>query len=258
MHLTAAEITGWLGSFLWPMFRVAAMVVAMPVFGSVQVPPRIKLMLVLAITSVLVPVLPAAPEVDFLSLAAVLIILQQIIIGVAMGFAMQLVFNAVITGGQIVAMQMGLGFASMVDPQNGMQVPVLSQVYLLLVTLLFLAFNGHLVMIEMLAESFEILPVAVDGLTRNSFWELANWGTRMFAGAMWLALPAVASLLVVNISFGVMARAAPQLNIFAVGFPVALMMGFVVILFTLPAVVPQFEALVNDGFSLLIRLLSGE
>lgn len=258
MHLSGAEIAAWLGSYLWPLFRIAAMIVAMPIFGSILIPVRVRLMLALAITSIVAPVLPASPAVDPLSLEAVLIILQQIIIGVAMGLAVQLVFNAVTTGGQIIAMQMGLGFASMVDPQNGTQVPVLSQLYLLLVTLLFLGFNGHLVMIEMVAESFTVLPVGADGLTRNGLWLLAGWGSQMFAGALWLALPAVASLLVVNIAFGVMARAAPQLNIFAIGFPVALMMGFVVILFTLPAVVPQFESLVTDGFGLIVRLLSRE
>lgn len=258
MHLTGAEIAAWLGSYLWPLFRIAAMIVAMPIFGSILIPVRVRLMMALAVTSIVAPVLPASPAVDPISLEAGLIVLQQIVIGVAMGFSMQLVFNAVTTGGQIIAMQMGLGFASMVDPQNGTQVPVLSQLYLLLVTLLFLGFNGHLVMIEMVAESFTALPVAADGLTRNGLWLLAGWGTQMFAGALWLALPAVASLLVVNIAFGVMARAAPQLNIFAIGFPVALMMGFVVILFTLPAVVPQFESLVSDGFGLIVRLLSRE
>lgn len=258
MHLSGAEIAAWIGSYLWPLFRIGAMIVAMPIFGSILIPVRVRLMLALAVTSIVAPVLPAAPSVDPISLEAVLIALQQLIVGVAMGFSMQLVFNAVTTGGQIIAMQMGLGFASMVDPQNGTQVPVLSQLYLLLVTLLFLGFNGHLVMIELVAESFTALPVAADGLTRNGLWLLAGWGSQMFVGALWLALPAVASLLVVNIAFGVMARAAPQLNIFAIGFPVALMMGFVVILFTLPAVVPQFETLVNDGFGLIVRLLSRE
>ncbi len=258
MHFTGAEIAAWIGSYLWPLFRVGAMIAAMPIFGSILIPVRVRLVLALAVTSIVAPVLPAVQQIDPLSLDAVMIALQQMLIGVAMGFSMQLVFNAVTTGGQIIAMQMGLGFASMVDPQNGTQVPVLSQLYLLLVTLLFLGFNGHLVMIEMVAESFSAIPVAADGLTRNGLWTLAGWGTQMFAGALWLALPAVASLLVVNIAFGVMARAAPQLNIFAIGFPVTLMMGFVVILFTLPAVVPQFESMVNDGFGLIVRLLARE
>lgn len=257
MHFTGAEITGWIGSFLWPLFRIGAMVAAMPIYGSILIPVRVRLVLVLAITSIVAPILPATPSVDPLSLQALTIIAQQVLIGVAMGFVLQLVFAAVTTGGQIIAMQMGLGFASMVDPQNGTQVPVLSQLYLLLVTLLFLVFNGHLVMIEMVVESFNTLPIGGEGLGRDSMWTIANWGSQMFAGALWLALPAVASLLVVNIAFGVMARAAPQLNIFAIGFPVALIMGFVVILFTLPSVVPQFSALLNDGFVLIVQLLTG-
>ena len=257
MHFTGAEITAWMGGYLWPLFRIAAMIAAMPILGSVLVPVRARLMLALAVTAVVVPVLPVAPSIDPFSLKALTLIAQQILIGVAMGFAMQLVFSAVVTGGQVIAMQMGLGFASMVDPQNGTQVPVLSSFYQLLVTLLFLGFNGHLIMIEMVVESFRTVPIAEDGITRNSMWELVLWGSQMFAGAVWLALPAVASLLVVNIAFGVMARSAPQLNIFAIGFPVALIMGFVVILYTLPNVVPQFTSLSNDGFLLITRLLSG-
>ena len=212
---------------------------------------------ILAVTAVVAPVLPAVPTIDPLSLPAVGIIVQQLVIGVAMGFALQLVFAAVTTGGQVIAMQMGLGFASMVDPQNGLQLPVLSQFYMLLVTLLFLGFDGHLVLIQMLVESFRNMPIAADGLTRNGLWSIVSWGSDMFAGAVWLALPAVAALLVVNIAFGVMARAAPQLNIFAIGFPVTLIMGFVVIMFTLPTVVPQFTHLLNSGFRLIVTVLSG-
>lgn len=257
MHFTTEQITAFIGSYMWPLFRIAALIAAMPVFGTILVPPRARLVLAVVITIVVAPLVPSPKGVDPFSLAAVTIIAQQIIIGVAMGFALQLVFNAVTTGGQIVAMQMGLGFASMVDPQNGTQVPVLSQLYLLMVTLLFLGFDGHLVLIRMLVDSFHIIPIGVDGITRNGMWALVSWGSEMFAGAVWLALPAVASLLVVNIAFGIMARAAPQLNIFAIGFPVTLIMGFIVIMYTLPSVVPQFSSLLNSGFDLIGRILSG-
>jgi flagellar biosynthesis protein FliR len=154
-------------------------------------------------------------------------------------------------------MQMGLGFASMVDPQNGTQVPVLSQLYIIMTTLLFLGMNGHLVLIQLLVESFRLLPIGDSGIGADGFHAVAAWGTQMFAGALWLALPAMASLLVVNIAFGVMARSAPQLNIFAIGFPVAMIMGFVVILYTLPSVVPQFGQIVERGFDLVQYLLLG-
>lgn len=256
MILTGAEITAWIGSYLWPFFRIGALVMAAPVFSGNLVPVRIRLGMAIAITAVVAPVL-TVPAVDPFSFDALLIIVQQILIGVAMGFALALVFGAVVTGGQVVAMQMGLGFASMVDPQNGLQVPVISQLLLMMTTLLFLITDGHLVLIKMLVDSFEVLPIAADGLVRGGFWAVALWGREMFAASVWIALPAVASLLVANIAFGVMARAAPQLNIFAIGFPVFVISGYVVLLLSLPGLVPQFAVLVEQGFELISRILAG-
>lgn len=257
MHFTTAEITAWLGSFLWPFFRIGAMTMAAPIFGARSVPVKVRLMIALSLSILIAPILPAAPAVDPLSLTGLTITLQQILIGIAMGFTLQLVFAAIITGGQMIAMQMGLGFASMVDPQNGVQVPVLAQFYLLMTTLLFLGLNGHLLLIDLLAESFRLMPVGGDVMSREAIWAIASWGSQMFAGGVWLALPAAASLLMINIAFGVMARSAPQLNIFAIGFPVTMMMGFVVILYTLPNVVPQFSSIVSGGFELIRIVLTG-
>ncbi len=258
MHFTTAEITAWIGSFLWPFFRISSMFMVAPITGGQYVPVRARLMLSLAVTLVVMPLLPDPPAPIPFSMALITLILQQILIGVAMGFALMLVFSAIITGGQLIAMQMGLGFASMVDPANGQQVPVLAQLYLIMTTLLFLVMDGHLVLIALLVEGFQTLPIGPIGLDRDAFWEIATWGSKMFAGALWMALPALASLLVVNIAFGVMARAAPQLNIFAVGFPVAMMMGFFVILYTLPNVVPQFDTVLEQGFDLVKFLISAE
>lgn len=258
MHFTTAEITTWLGTFLWPFFRIGSMFMVAPITGGQYVPVRARLMLAVAVTLVVMPLMPKLPVATPFSLTVLTLILQQLLIGVAMGFVLMLVFSAVVTGGQLIAMQMGLGFAQMVDPANGMQVPVLSQLYLMMTTLLFLVMDGHLVLIALLAESFHTLPIGSEGMDRDAFWAIATWGSKMFAGALWLALPALASLLLVNIAFGVMARAAPQLNIFAVGFPVAMIMGFIVILYTLPNVLPQFEVLTGQGFDLLKFLITAE
>ncbi len=255
MHFTSAELTAWIGSLLWPFFRIGAMVMSAPITGSQMVPMRVRLFITLALTVVIAPQIPPVPAFDPFSPMTLLLILQQILIGVAMGIALQLVFAAIITGGQIVAYQMGLGFASMVDPQSGVTVPVVSQIYLLASSLLYLAFNGHLVLIEVVAESFTSMPIAPDGLTREGIWQLAAWGSELFAGAVLIALPTVAAILVVNIAFGVMTRAAPQLNIFAVGFPVTLTFGFVVMMFTFPSLLPQTEQLVQKVF-LLIRTIT--
>jgi flagellar biosynthetic protein FliR len=170
------------------------------------------------------------------------------------GFALRLVFGALELGGQIIAMQMGLGFSVLVDPQNGAQVPLLSAFYSLLATLVFLALNGHLVLLQVLVQSFQTLPVATTGLLPTDLWELPNWGGEIFAGAVGIGLPIIASLAVVNLAFGVMTQAAPQLNLFAVGFPISLLLGLVIIILTLPTLVPQFSRLVESAFLTAQRL----
>ncbi len=257
MHFSSAEITAIIGAWLWPLFRIGAMVMAAPVFGARSVPMRAKLVITVALTLVIAPLLPPVPAIDVFSPLSFMIIVQQVLIGVVMGFAVQLAFSAVITGGQIVAMQMGLGFSLMVDPQNGTQAPVLSQFYVLFAILLYLAFNGHLVLIQVLLDSFTLIPIGPDGLQIGEFRRLANWGGQVFAGGLGIALPAIASLLVVNIAFGVMTRAAPQLNIFAIGFPITMILGFTLILITLPGVMPRIGTLFNGVYDLLRQLLGG-
>jgi flagellar biosynthetic protein FliR len=172
-----------------------------------------------------------------------------------MGFILQMVFAALIFGGQVIAYSMGLGFASMVDPQNGVQVPVISQFYLILATLLFLILNGHLVLIETLAQSFHTFPVAMTGLSQNGLSEIVGWASRMFTAGLLMALPVVAALLLVNLGMGVIGRAAPQLNIFAVGFPMSILIGFMLIWITLPDVMGNFSELLDEGLSFTQQLL---
>ncbi len=148
MSLTSAEIMSWVGAFIWPLFRVAALVAAAPVFGARTVSASIKVIFAIVLTLIIVPISPPVPVVDPLSGEAVLIVMNQILIGAAMGLALQLVFAMFIVGGQIIAFQMGLGFASMVDPSSGTQVPVVSQFYVIVLTLVFLALDGHLTFIS--------------------------------------------------------------------------------------------------------------
>ncbi|MCF6353537.1 MAG: flagellar biosynthetic protein FliR [Candidatus Polarisedimenticolaceae bacterium] len=233
--------------------RIGAVFVAAPIFASRQVPMRWRAALTLVITLIVMPMLPPAPVVETFSHEAMLIALQQIAIGVMMGFMLQLVFAAVVFAGQVMAYSMGLGFASMMDPQNGVQVPVVSQFYLILVTLLFLVLNGHLILIELVIDSFQTVPIAVDGLSRNTLWDIAIWGGRVFSGGLLIALPLVTALLVVNLGMGIITRAAPQLNIFAVGFPMTMMIGFIVMWATLPNVLQNFGELVNESFQFIMH-----
>ena len=255
MTFTETALSTWLAGFLWPLMRIGAMFAAAPVFGSRQIPMRWRAMLAVMVTWIVTPVLPPPPVVETFSHEALLIALQQIAIGVLIGFILQMVFSALVFGGQVVAYSMGLGFASMMDPQNGVQVPVVSQYYLILATLAFLLLNGHLILIEVVVDSFRTLPVAADGLTRNGLWDIASWGGRIFAAGLLMALPAVTALLLVNLGMGIVARAAPQLNIFAVGFPMAMLIGFLLMWVTLPDVMANFGELANEGFRLVMQQL---
>jgi flagellar biosynthetic protein FliR len=234
---------------------VAAIFMAAPVIGIRQIPIRFRIFLAALITWAVQPLLPDVPVLNALSAEAFLIILQQVAIGVMMGFLLQLAFGALILGGQVMAYSMGLGFAHMMDPANGVQVPVVSQYYLILAMLAFLLSNMHLVLIAAVADSFVVMPVAVDGITRAGIWELVAWGSRMFATGVLMAMPVIIALLLINIGMGVVSRAAPQLNIFAVGFPVTLTMGFVLMWMTLPHVLSGFQDVLDEVFNLIATVL---
>jgi flagellar biosynthetic protein FliR len=257
MNFTSAEIASWIGTGLWPFFRIGASLAVVPVIGTRLIPMRIRLLFALSVTLVIVPVIPPVPAVDPLSSDGMLVTVQQVLIGTAMGFSLHLIFSAFVHAGQIIGMQTGLGFASLVDPQNGVQVPILSQFYVVLASLVFLTLDGHLVVIEVLADSFRTMPISATGIAVTGLWDLASAASRMFAGALQIALPAVTALLLVNLAFGVMARAAPQLNVFSIGFPLSLILGFVVLLLTLPSLIPQSMELLNEGFALMRHFAAG-
>lgn len=254
MVFTEAQLSAWLAAFLWPLIRISAMIAAAPIFSSRQTPRRLRIAIAILLSFLLMPLIPQPPVVEVFSPTALLIAVQQVLIGLAMGFILQMVFGALVFGGQALAYSMGLGFASMVDPQNGVQVPVLSQYYIILATMLFLILNGHLFLIEALAQSFYTLPIAVDGITQTNLRDIVLWASRMFAGGLLMALPAIAALLLVNLGMGVITRAAPQLNIFAVGFPMTMLIGFVLMFLTLPNVFGKFTELVDEAL-IFIRTL---
>ena len=256
MSFTEAQLSQWLADFLWPLMRIAAMLMAAPIFSIRQIPVRFRMLLAILITLLVHPVLPPSPLVPVFSSEAFLIAGQQILIGAALGFLMQMAFQALIFGGQVMAYSMGLGFANMMDPANGVQVPVVAQFWLILAMLAFLMVNGHLVLIAAIVETFTVMPVAVDGIGQAGLWGLLSWASRMFAAGLVMALPVIISLLLINIGLGVVSRAAPQLNIFAIGFPITLMMGFVLIWVTLPQVMNSFGGLVTETFERSILVLS--
>jgi flagellar biosynthetic protein FliR len=200
------------------------------------------------------PLLPAPPPFE-MTYPGLMIGIHQVFIGILCGFFLRMVFAAVVFGGQAIAYSMGLGFASMVDPQTGVQVPVIAQFYTMLTTLLFLALNGHLLLIEIVFDSFRTIPISINGISQAGLWSLIAWSARIFAGGLLMALPAILGLLLVNMGFGVATRAAPQLNVFAVGFVATILLGLWFIWLTVPVVSNQFSGLLDDSYHALQEVL---
>lgn len=254
INITTGQLEAWLALYLWPFLRIGACFMMAPIFGASFVPPRVRLFLAGAITFIVAPLIPA-PGVEVFSVAAVIVTVHQLLIGFASAFALQLIFDALAMGGQLLANTMGLGFAFNVDPLRGVSTPVLGQLYMILVTLTFLAINGHLVLIEILVQGFTTLPVGMTGLDSQTIWRIGEWGSQLFAGALVVALPGMAALLVVNLAFGVMSRAAPTLNLFAVGFPITLISGLVIMYVGLPSVLAAFNQSLEAAFGVIRTLL---
>jgi flagellar biosynthetic protein FliR len=226
-------IMQWLADFLLPLSRIAAMLGVMAGIGARTTPLRIKSALAILLTFMVAPNLPPSPFTDLFSFGMVLLVMQQMLIGIIIGFISMLMLNTFVLAGQVVAMQTGLGFASMVDPVNGLNVPAVGQFYLILATLLFWALDGHIVLIQMVIHSFTTLPIGSGWLDISSYEKIFNWGGWMFSTALVLALPPITAMLLINITFGVLTRAAPQLNVFTIGFPITMISGLLILWLTL-------------------------
>ncbi len=243
------DLEALVAAYLLPFVRIAALLMVAPVFGARLVPARIRILLALVLSALLAPLIPTPVSVEAFNQHTILMLAQELIVGIAMGFMVQMVFDAIIIGSQTIAMGMGLGFAMLVDPQRGVNVPILSQFFVIMTTMMFLALNGHLILIQVLLTSFTTLPPGVPGFGVDGFWTVVSWGTQMFAGAVLVALPAVVALLVVNLAYGVISRAAPTLNLFAVGFPATVLLGFIILQASFQTTLVSLGTMLEGTFS---------
>ncbi|MEI8634158.1 flagellar biosynthetic protein FliR [Vibrio sp. PP-XX7] len=256
MEFPANLILEWIASYFWPLTRILAMLMVMNVTGARFVTARIRLYLGLAITLALMPVIPAVPQnIQLFSLQGVMITFEQVVIGVAMGTVTQFIVQSFVILGQIIGMQSSLGFASMVDPANGQNTPLLGQLFMFLVTMFFLATDGHLKLIQLVAYSFKSIPIGQGGLRAVDFRELALWFGIMFKMALSMSLSGIIALLTVNLSFGVMTRAAPQLNIFSLGFSLALLIGLLICWYIVSGLFGHYELIWLQGETQICRLI---
>lgn len=241
MEVAASTITQFMADMLLPFMRVSGLFAAMVGISAKTVPMPIRALLTLFLTLIIMPIVPPVNIDEIFAVSTFVLIIQQLIIGIAIGFISTMVLETFVLAGQVVAMQTGLGFASIVDPVNGINVPAVGQFYLILATLLFWGFDGHLAMIRMIVLSFEAFPIGEAWFQPEQFQEIALWAGWMFVAAVTLSLAPIVSLLIVNLAFGVMTKAAPQLNIFSIGFSIAQIMGLIIIWLTLDNFTHHFD-----------------
>ncbi len=253
--VTSAQLTAFLAAMVFPMARILAVVMTAPMFANRSVPRRVRLGVGLALTVVIAPLAGPIPSVSPSSYEGLVILIEQIIIGTAIGLAMAVAFAAVDAAGELIGLQMGLGFATFFDPERGTNAPVVAELMSLLAVLFFLALNGHLLVISTLAQSFAQLPIGTGLFGPTAAYNLVSWGAQIFGAGLMLALPVVAALLITNLALGVLTRAAPQLNIFAVGFPITLMLGFAMLALALPHLTMPLENLLTSGVSAALEIL---
>ena len=228
--INAADVADMIGRLWWPSLRIGGFVASAPIASETTIPNRVKIVLALTLSFVMAPFARAPAGLSIFSGAGALTAAQEILIGVAIGMTMQLAFEALTFAGQTVSVTMGLGFSTLIDPQRGANVPVLGQIFMTMGMLTYLAINGHLVLLGALAHSFQSLPIGGQNIDGDFLLAVATWGGRIFETGLLVALPTTIALVIVNMALGVVMRAAPQLNLFGIGFTITLLGGFAVLM----------------------------
>jgi flagellar biosynthetic protein FliR len=253
MNLLAADIVERFYTFLWPMLRISALMVTAPLFSMSAFSVRLRVVFAMVLAWFIYP-LHKWPLIDPVSAQGLVEIFNQITIGAAMGLMLQVVVAALVVAGQAISTSMGLSMASLLDPNMG-NVPVLAQFFMVLAMLIFVGFGGHAILLGIVSDSFASMPIGTSILSQQSYGEMLRWSSMMFLGAVLLALPVMITLLFINMGLGIVTRAAPSLNIFAVGLPALILTGFLVLMISMESVGGRMEWLWVQSFGHLRTLV---
>jgi len=245
ISISEAQLAAWISPVFWPFVRILAVFTSAPVFSSQVFPVRARIGLAFLVALASQATIPPAPLIGFSDPHALGVLLQQVGVGLAIGFAVRLVFAAVELAGEVVGFQMGLNFASFFDPSMNTQSSALAQFFGQITSLLFVVMNGHLMVLMAVNRSFKAFPIDQNFLQALAQMRLYKLGTDLFASALWIAMPMIGMLMFANLAMGVISRVAPQMNIFAIGFPITLVVGLVGVAYTLPMLDQPFIALMG-------------
>ena len=243
--LTEAQLAAWISPIFWPFIRVLAVFTSAPVFSSRAFTTRARIVLAFLVALAAQASLPEAPIVGFNDPRAFGVLVQQVGVGLSIGFAVRLVFAALELAGEVVGFQMGLNFAAFFDPAMNSQSSAVARFFSQMTAMLFVVMNGHIMVLMAVTKSFEAFPVDQNFLQALAHMKIHQLGTDLFASALWIALPMVGMVMFANLALGVISRVAPQMNIFAIGFPITLVVGLVGIALTLPMLDQPFLALMT-------------
>jgi flagellar biosynthesis protein FliR len=255
--VSAADVSQMVARLWWPSLRIGGFVLAAPIASESTIPRRVKIVLTLVLAFLMAPLAPMPSGLSIFSGAGALTAAQEILIGVAIGLVMQLAFDALTFAGQTISMTMGLGFATLVDPQRGTNVTVIGQLFMFMGMLTYLAINGHLMLLGALANSFQSLPIGAANFDKGFLLSVATWGARIFETGLMVALPAVIALVIVNMALGVVTRAAPQLSLFGIGFTITMLFGFFVLIVGLDGVMAGISSLIDTALAAVMDLVGG-
>lgn len=257
MEVLQSALMEYVISYIWPFVRISSMIGAMFIIGSRMLPTRVRLIFSIVLTWAIIPLIPpVSADIELFSLDGFIVTINQIIIGTTLGFLTEFLSQCFILAGQVVAMQTGLGFASIMDPVNGAATPVVGQFFSMLCALVFFGIDGHIVFIDLVHKSFTTLPIGLNFITGSTWHTLSLFLATMFQIAVNFSIASICTMLIVNFSFGVMTRAAPQLNIFSMGFAISLILGIGVLWVTLSGFMAYFESLFNHITELMCTVMN--
>lgn len=249
LTFTDAQLSAWLTPVLWPFFRALALFMTVPVFSQRAVPTRVKIALAFFVALAAQVSMPDVPPIPLDAPEALLVLLQQILIGATIGFAVRLVFAGVEYAGELIGLQMGLGFAAFFDPAQGGAANAVSRFFGATTALLFVVINGHVILVAAVIQSFQVFPVGPEPMAFVRMLQVHTWGAEVFKLGLWIALPIMSMLLFANLVLGVISRVAQQMNIFAIGFPITLSVGLLGLLLTLPMMEQPFVMALERALS---------
>ncbi|TGD73143.1 flagellar biosynthetic protein FliR [Mangrovimicrobium sediminis] len=257
LNITFAQLELWLSLFLWPFMRVTGMVATAPILSHSSVPMPVKIGICVLLTTIISATLPPLPAVPLMSWHSVAIIIEQLLVGIAIGVVMQVIFAIIQAAGDFIGLQMGLAFASFFSPDSGANTLILSRILYIVALLMFVTVDGHLALIQLLADSFRQVPVAAFSLNFDGFYALVGFTSAIFQLGLLLSLPVLGVLLVINLSMGILNRSAPQFTVFSVGFPISLTVGLVLMAVLMSRVQGVFTALFERGYEFIQVLMLG-